>query len=104
MSRFRISHPSTEDIYAVAGVDHALGFFAEVLREDRIAPIAAVDIFTLGRLATMNDCFGLLMEFAFFAEEELHEALVFLRDGEPEPQDMHVVNIITELRKAADGG
>lgn len=103
MSRFKIKHPSTEDVYAAAGMDHAVGMFCEVFREDRIAPIASVDIFTLGRPVTMSDCFELLMEFAFFTEEGLHEALVFLQDAEPDPQDMRVVNIITEFRKAADG-
>ena len=103
MSRFRIDHPSTEDIYAVAGVDHALGFFAEVFREDRTAPIATVDISTLGRPATMSDCFEVLMEFAFFTEDELHAALASVQDGSPsKPGDLRVVNIIMAFKQAAD--
>jgi len=50
----------------------------------------------------MDDCFELLMEFAFFREEHLHSALVYLQDGSPEPEDMRVANIVLEFKRAAD--
>ena len=101
MSRFRIAHPSTDDICAYAGTDHAIGPFCEIFTEDRIAPIASVDVFELGRPATLDDIFELLMEFAFFSEEELREALVYLQDGGREPRSrgvMRVVGIVERLR------
>jgi hypothetical protein len=42
------------------------------------------------------------MEFAFIKESELHDALIYLQDGSPKPRDMRVVNIVMNLKRAAD--
>jgi hypothetical protein len=100
VSRFRIVHPHRSEIYAVAGVDHAVGMFVEVHREGRSRPFKSLDFFTLGRSVTLNDCFEFSIENEFFTREQLEAALVWLQDGSPTPRDMRVLGIITEMKPA----
>jgi hypothetical protein len=98
MSRFRVEHPSREGIHAVAGVDHALGFFVEVFREDRDKPIRSLDMFTAKRAVTLQDCFDFMIEHGFFTADQLRNALVFLQDGAPRPKDTRVVEVVVKFK------
>jgi hypothetical protein len=103
MSRFRIDHPTNPHLHVIAGADHMLGFFVELRREDRSRPIKSLDLFTLGRAVTLQDCFEFLIEHGFFTGEELHDALIAIQHGEEDvPSGVHrVMDIVMEF-KAAD--
>jgi hypothetical protein len=101
MSRFRIDHPSKPDLYAEAGHDHMLGFFAETFIERRDKPKAVLDVFKLGRAVTLHDCFEFLISEHFVTRDDLEAALVWLQDGGREPRSrgaMRVAEIVMSLR------
>lgn len=98
--RFRIQHPKDANIYAEAGVDHALAsFFVEVFREGRARPIACLDPFKTGRTVTLAECLDLLIARDFFRREQLEDALAYLQGGAPAPKNMRVVEIVSAFKR-----
>jgi len=85
MSRFRIEHPTRENLHIIYGHDHMLGFFVEMFREGREKPLKSLDMFTHGKAVTLNDCFDFLISVGVFTRPELQQALALIQDGHPEP-------------------
>jgi hypothetical protein len=102
MSRFRVDHPTRQDLRAEAGHDAVMGFFVDVMGGDRM--IASYDFFhaKFNRERPLIGCLDFLVSEGFLTGDELEEALVFLQDGEPTPSDMRVAEIVMELKRAAD--
>ena len=104
MSRFRIDHPLKPELHAEAGYDPVMGFFVDVMREGRSRPVKSYDHFNpmFNRERPLIGCLDFLVSEGFFTGDQLEDALVFLQDGEPEPDDMRVVDVVSEFKSAAD--
>ena len=102
MSRFRIDHPTRQDLHADAGHDPMMGFFVDVMQGHRV--LRSYDFFQpcFNRSRPLIGCLDFLMSEGFFTGDELQDALVFLQDGAPTPSDMRVVEIAMECKRAAD--
>ena len=104
MSRFLIQHPTKPEIHAYYGHDHAVGFFVEIFREGREAPIKILDEFTADRPLALIDALDLLANQGFFSHEDLEDALLFMRDEEPEHGTEEALKIVKVIEgfKAQD--
>jgi hypothetical protein len=102
MLRFRIDHPTRTDMHAEAGHDPVMGFFVDVMQGHRV--IKSYDFFhpLFNRTRPLLGCLDFLVSEGFFTGDELEDALVCLQDGEPEPSDMRVVDIVMDFRRDAD--
>ena len=102
MVRFRFEHPTDRTKVGYAGVDHHLGFFAEIHHGRKVINFDGVDQFK----APME---AILLWFAeaeagFYTRDELYEALVLLQDSGRIPARLKlVVRVVNELKFAADG-
>ncbi len=104
MSRFRIEHPRQSEVYAIGGVDHALGLFCEVFRDNRERPLKVVDVFTMKRPVALSDCFELLVAEGFLKAAELEETLVHLQDGTRMPKRLATIaKIVGEFSRCCEG-
>lgn len=54
------------------------------------------------RQRPLMGCLDFLVAEGFFTGDELNDALIFLQDGSPEPENMRVANIVLEFKEAAD--
>lgn len=96
MSRFRIEHPHDPERHAYAGHDHAVGFFCEVYRgERREKPVKTLDVFTTERPVTLISALDFLANQGFFSHEDLEDALLWMRDEEPEHGSAAALKIVS---------
>jgi hypothetical protein len=104
VSRFRINHPINQSIYVIAGHDHMLGYFAELHREGRDRPIKSLDMFTLGRSVSLQDCFEWLIEHGVIDRLDLEAALIAMQEGTRarSKRVRRVVEIVETFKSAAD--
>jgi hypothetical protein len=99
LSRFRISHPAHEELYAIAGHDHMLGYFCELYKEGRERPLKGFDVFKLKKPVTLNDCFDFLITEAFFTRGDLEETLVCFQDGKRVPKRLvKIADVVREFK------
>jgi hypothetical protein len=54
------------------------------------------------RQRPLMGCLDFLVSEGFMSGEQLEDALIFIQDGFPEPEDMRVVNVVFEFKQAAD--
>lgn len=94
MSRFRIEHPTQPELHAYYGHDWVLGFFVEIYRGDREAPIKILDEFTAAKPVALIDALDLMANRGFFSHESLEDALLFLRDEMPEHGTAEALKIV----------
>jgi hypothetical protein len=105
MSRFRIEHPTRENLHAYAGHDHMLGFFVELFREGRESPIKSLDTFSNGnKLVNLIDCLDFLASNGFFSHESLEDALLYWKHEESEHGTAEALRIVKVIEgfKAED--
>lgn len=104
MSRFRIDHPTIENVHAEAGHDPVLGFFVDVMKGHRV--VNSYDHFhpLFNRQRPLMGCLDFLVSEGFFTGEQLEDALVYLQDGWPEAsaEVMCIVRVIIEMKGAGD--
>lgn len=101
MLRFRIEHPVQPDLHCYAGHDRLLGFFCDVMSEGREKPIKALDMFTADRPITLIDALDFICNQGFASHEALEDALLFMRDEDPEhgtPEALRIVEIIESFK------
>lgn len=73
-----------------------IGFFTEIFADGREKPIKTLDTFTNGNKTVMLiDCLDFLAgQGGFFSHESLEDALLFMRDEEPEHGTAEALKIV----------
>jgi hypothetical protein len=104
MSRFKIDHPNNPELHVIAGHDHMLGYFVELHRNGRPCPIKSLDMFTLGRAVTLQDCFEFLIDLRVIDRPDLEAALMAMQDGTRvrSKRVRRVVEVVERFKHAAD--
>ncbi len=106
MTRIEILHPTDPEIHAEAGHDHAIGWFADVVRPGRRRSSYSAIERNYNHPRPLWGLLAFLVAEKLYSMDNLESALVALQDGTVSDESgevQRVAGIVAEIKRCGDG-